>query len=536
MQLPIVASAPLVTAHAGAFRDLFENRCQFQHFQNYLTGLMILDNKSMANIARCVLDSADKTNLSRFFSEAPWFQDQVNDRRLRYLLQQTKVVRLSKDHSALVLDDTLCEHVGSLFDYIDRHYNHGDDTYPLAHNPVTSHYVSGPVRFPVNLRLYRRYEEVTRWEEFVRKHFPQRAIPQTKKERTRLHKEVDPVLVQDPEFQVLHRQFRTKIELAIELVEAAIRHKLPFGVVLFDSWYLAEGFVTVLQRRKKDWISILKKNRNLETHSFVLKDATGQRVPLEGPHISVKDLVPLIPANAYRAVGVGDRTYWTFTLGVRIPGLGKVRLVISFENAKLMGTYAVLVTNRVDWTAQQIIAVYLQRWPIAVSSQGHINQSVKVRPRLKDSGLVAWEVPWRESKTAEPSDNILEIEYRQSTRLQRAVNAEVASLHATPVAETVDNARRQQGLGEMSPMRQPSPAGYQRRHGTKADVSTGEARGARRGKLVEEASPITVSGKWRRRHPGGGSGRSTVDRCAAKRTWREGPGPVSTPLVKVRQG
>ena len=45
---------------------------------------------------------------------------------------------------------------GSLFDYIDRHYNHGDDTYPLAHNPVMSHYVSGPVRFPLDLRLYRR--------------------------------------------------------------------------------------------------------------------------------------------------------------------------------------------------------------------------------------------------------------------------------------------------------------------------------------------------------------------------------------------
>ena len=97
MQLPLVASAPLVSAHAGAFRDLFENRCQFRHFQNYLTGLMVLPNKSMANMVRCVLDREDKTNLFRFFSEAPWFQDQVNDRRLGYLLQQTKPVRLSKD-------------------------------------------------------------------------------------------------------------------------------------------------------------------------------------------------------------------------------------------------------------------------------------------------------------------------------------------------------------------------------------------------------------------------------------------------------
>jgi SRSO17 transposase len=364
MQLPIIAPAPLVIAHAAAFHDLFENRRQIQHFENYLTGLIVLPNKSMANIARCVVDSADKTNLSRFFSTAPWVQEQINDRRIRYLIQQTKPVRLAKDKSALILDDTLCEHVGSLFEYIDRHYNHGDDTYPLAHNPVTSHYVSGPVRFPVDLRLYRRYEEMTRWEEFVHKHFPGREIPKRKKERAAFHKTVDAVLLADPEFQILHQQFQTKIALATELVEAAIRRKLPFRVVLFDSWYLAEDFIAVLRRRKKDWISILKKNRNLETNSFVLKNADGKRIPLDGPHIKVEDLVPLIPASAYRAVQVGDQTYWTFTLAVRIPGLGKVRLVISFENAELTGTYAVLVTNRVDWTAQRIIATYLHRWPI----------------------------------------------------------------------------------------------------------------------------------------------------------------------------
>jgi hypothetical protein len=61
---------------------------------------------------------------------------------------------------------------------------------------------------------------------------------------------------------------------------------------------------------------------------------------------------------------VADKTYWTFTLAVRIPGLGKVRLVISFENADLTGTYAVLVTNRAEWSAYRIIAMYLQRWPI----------------------------------------------------------------------------------------------------------------------------------------------------------------------------
>ena len=144
MQLPIVAPAPIVITHAEAFRDLFENRRQFRHFQNYLTGLMVLPNKSMANIARCTLDSADKTNLSRFFSEARWFQEKVDNCRLRYLIQQTEAVRHPQAESVLAFDDTLCEHVGDVFDHVARHYDHCNSTYPLAHNPVTSPAVKKP--------------------------------------------------------------------------------------------------------------------------------------------------------------------------------------------------------------------------------------------------------------------------------------------------------------------------------------------------------------------------------------------------------
>jgi SRSO17 transposase len=364
MQLPIVAPAPLVADRVCAFQDLFENRCQFDHFQHYLTGLMVLPNKSMANIAHCTLDSADKTNLSRFFSEAPWKETELNERRLQYLQEQTQGVRRPARESALIIDDTLCEHVGDLFAYVDRHYNHADETFPLAHNPVTSHYISGPVRFPVDLRLYRRYDELTHWEEFVQKHFPAREIPKKRKERMRLHKEVDPVLLQDPEFLARHEQFRTKIDLAIELLEEAVRRGLEFGTLLFDGWYLSPDLVQAAERLGKGWISLLKKNRNLETNGLVLKDAEGQRIALDGPHIAVEDLVPLLPASAYREVVVNEVSYWTFTRTVRIPGLGKVRLVISFQKADLQGSYIVLVSNRTEWSAQQIITMYLRRWPI----------------------------------------------------------------------------------------------------------------------------------------------------------------------------
>src|SRR5688572_18004521 len=114
MELPIVAPAPIVTAHAVVFRDLCENQCQFRHVQPYLTGLIVLPNKSMANMARCILDSADNTNLSRFLSETPWREQEVNRCRIRFMLQQTKPHRRRRRDSLVVIDDPRCEHVGSL--------------------------------------------------------------------------------------------------------------------------------------------------------------------------------------------------------------------------------------------------------------------------------------------------------------------------------------------------------------------------------------------------------------------------------------
>jgi hypothetical protein len=211
-------------------------------------------------------------------------------------------------------------------------------------------------------------------------------------------------------------------------------------------------------------------------------------------------------------------------------------LLIEWPKGEAEPTKYWLSTLPVEKKIPDLVRLAKLRWIIGVSSQGHIVQSVQDRPRPKDSGLVAGEAPWRESKTAEPSDNILRKECAQRTRLQRTVNADVASLHETPVAETVDNARKQQELAETSPMRRLSPAGYQRRHGVKDDVETGEALGARRRKLVEEMTAITVSGKCGHRHQGDGSGCSTVEGRAAKHARREGPEPVSTPLTKERQG
>jgi hypothetical protein len=116
MQLPLVKVAPLVKEHSERFRAVFANRKQLRHFENYLTGLMVLDNKSMANIARCIVDRADKTNISRYLSESPWRSERLNDERVSYMKAQTALAQRPSSESALAVDDTVCEHVGSLFD------------------------------------------------------------------------------------------------------------------------------------------------------------------------------------------------------------------------------------------------------------------------------------------------------------------------------------------------------------------------------------------------------------------------------------
>jgi SRSO17 transposase len=170
--------------------------------------------------------------------------------------------------------------------------------------------------------------------------------------------------MKDPEFAELHQQFDSKIDLAKVLLAQAIERNISFTTVLMDSWYLSSELVTFLKEKQKDWVSLLKRNRNLVVHSFQIKDAQGQPIVLPGEQIKVEELVPLIPANAYREVKLKGQRYWCFTRTVRISSIGKVRLLLSFDNPELSGNYAVLVTNRTDWSALEILSGYLQRWSI----------------------------------------------------------------------------------------------------------------------------------------------------------------------------
>jgi hypothetical protein len=172
------------------------------------------------------------------------------------------------------------------------------------------------------------------------------------------------------------------------------------------------------------------------------------------------------------------------------------------------GKRYVFLTNNFRLTAKTIADIYKERWQIGVSSKGRIIQSVQVRPRLKDSRPRSWEGAVARKQDGKALRQPFSKGGGATLQVVTCSERRGSLVTRIPVAETVDNVRRQQEMTVMSRRRFLSPAGYQRRHGTKDYAATGEALGARRRNLDEGFLPITVNGKWQEWHQGGGSGRS----------------------------
>jgi hypothetical protein len=93
---------------------------------------------------------------------------------------------------------------------------------------LLSHYLSGTVRIPVHYEVYRRYEDVTEWEHLMGLYFLDEAISKTAKEKVKLNKQYDSLLMNDPKFKALHEESWSKILITKTLLEQAIESHILF--------------------------------------------------------------------------------------------------------------------------------------------------------------------------------------------------------------------------------------------------------------------------------------------------------------------
>ena len=120
MNVPILHHAPVVRSYARNFKSIFANQPEYEHCKNYLTGLFVAERKNYAQIAAAMVKGTDATNISRFMSSTLWSGTEFNDRRAELIFNRTKQIDAHLC-GALLIDDTLDAHVGTLMEHIARH-------------------------------------------------------------------------------------------------------------------------------------------------------------------------------------------------------------------------------------------------------------------------------------------------------------------------------------------------------------------------------------------------------------------------------
>ena len=86
--MPIITPPNIVQNAFDEFlAPLFDNRPQRKHLANYLTGLMIASNKTIAGMTQEMPNASDQSCLNRFFTEVDWDHEAMNQARIDWLQQ-----------------------------------------------------------------------------------------------------------------------------------------------------------------------------------------------------------------------------------------------------------------------------------------------------------------------------------------------------------------------------------------------------------------------------------------------------------------
>lgn len=369
--LGLVQIPELVRHYAPHFREVF-SEATYEHFQRYVSGLLISENKTVEAINRLfVLDPRNQSSLNRFLTQSQYDEDQLNTCRLD-LLQSNKSTGFkqgSKVKGSLSIDDTLLHHLGQQFDQISQLYDSVSKQYVYAHNLVTLHYSDDLIDYPVYYRMWEP-ADVTKLE------------PALIKARVNLNpdkvsiKHSDPIawrrylLLRWGYYQhkkpALQQAYQTKLLIARGLLDQFVAKypglKLP---VAFDNWHTQKELCHYIdQTLQLPYVGKLRgKDLLIKTGSAqVTLEQFAQQLRAE--HFQ-DDKAPVFEKTSIPFKGQKE-TYYTYCRTHRIKNFGKQRLVIRHRKEDLSDYPVFLINNRATWRASGIVRIYRHRWPVEV--------------------------------------------------------------------------------------------------------------------------------------------------------------------------
>jgi len=310
--LPIVGYPSVVNFGLSAFKEVF-SRPQSRHFGEYVTGLMVCTNRTVQGINDSFLAHCDQSALNNFLTDSPW--NDVEFDELRYKFVNLRLRELGLEDGVVVVDDTISHHTGKHMEGAGWHYDVAEGKTMWGHQLVTTHYVRQWASVPLDFRIYIKREQAG-------------------------------------------KDFKTKLELAADLIKHAVEKGVPFSCVVFDSWYFTTGFVLLVEELGKDWVTRCKCNR---------------LILLSGKWTPLSEWAKSLPEGNFEQVvlkrGDGSKaTYYACTKTVRMRGFEgrKLRIVVSYDEEKFERREDpyFYCTNNLNWETRRIMQTYARRFEI----------------------------------------------------------------------------------------------------------------------------------------------------------------------------
>ena len=207
-----------VDEYSHLYQDLFPDVRSFEHFTRVLLGtLSESKRKSLPAIAKATGES-DPQALHHCVANAPWSAEQLRERRLSLLKQA-----LAGRAFILCIDETGDRKKGKTTDYVASQYIGNIGKLANGMVSVNAYGVLETITVPLLFKAY--------------------------KSRTRLKPE-------DP--------YKTKPELAIEIIEELEQWGFPFEVVLADCVYGESGaFISALEKRRLKYVLAIRSNHGV---------------------------------------------------------------------------------------------------------------------------------------------------------------------------------------------------------------------------------------------------------------------------------
>lgn len=290
---------------------------QFKNFERFITGIIVYDRANIQALAQGFNKGKHYDSLHHFLSEAKWDYEKVMETSISVIKHLDKEYSFSKK-GWLVIDDTLIEKYGKYMEASGKLYDHTKGCFlEYAHCLVALLYVDKRGnRYPLRFDLYLKEDYCERTKD----------------------------------------RFRTKIEIAKELVQYALDQGVDFQGVTFDSWYFSKELVDFIEENGGDWIACARGDRN---------------IVYQGKTTTMKEFANTISAwDMQKYEKVGDKSYRCFLLKAGLTslkrGTEKLHILISreYDENNRLKEPVFIVTNRKDFRIERILLTYQMRWAI----------------------------------------------------------------------------------------------------------------------------------------------------------------------------